>query len=253
MKFIDLSVTISPDIKEPLPTSIVYEGHKEGARKMGAILFDGVPSDAFVEGNGPAGELVTITGHAGTHVDAPWHYFPTSAGKPARTIEELPLDWFYHDGVVLDFTDKPEGYSIEVKDLEEKLAAIHYSLKPFDIVLIRCDADKRIYDEDFVKIHVGVSAEATHWLIDQGIKVMGTDGWGWDIPLHIQAKNYLSHPRPGIIWAAHFVGKEKEYCQIEKLANLNLLPPFGFTVACFPVKIKGGSAGWTRAVAILND
>ena len=253
MKIIDLSVTISPEIKEPLPTSIVYENHKEGAQKMGAKLFKGIPEDAFIDGNGPAGEFITITSHGGTHVDAPWHYFPTCEGKPSRTIDQLPLEWFFQDGVVLDFTDKPDGYSITVNDLKEKLAAISYTLKPLDIVLIRCDADKRIYDEDFVKIHVGASAEATHWLIDQGIKVMGTDGWGWDIPLHIQVQEYLQNPYPGIIWAAHYVGREKEYCQIEKMANLEQLPPYGFKVACFPAKIKDASGGWTRAVAILED
>jgi kynurenine formamidase len=40
---------------------------------------------------------------------------------------------------------------------------------------------------------------------------------------------------------------------MEKLANLDKLPPYGFKVACFPVKIEAASAGWTRAVAILAD
>jgi kynurenine formamidase len=253
MKIIDLSVTLSPEIKEPLPTTIVYESHQEGAEKTVAKILKGVvDKDAFPEGNALAGELITVTGHAGTHVDAPWHYYPTSEGKQARTIDELPLDWFFHDGVVLNFTDKPAGYSITTEDIKEKLSGINYTLKPFDIVLIRCDADKKLYEDNYVKIHVGVSAEATRWLIDQGIKVMGTDGWGWDIPLHLQVQEYLQDPRPGIIWSAHYVGREKEYCQVEKLANLDQLPPFGFKVACFPVKIKGGSAGWTRAVAILE-
>jgi kynurenine formamidase len=254
MKIIDLSITISADVKEPLPFKIEYEGHKEGAKKMGPKLLGGLSGeDVFVEGNALAGEFIYLTGHAGTHVDAPWHYFPTTDGKPARTIEELPLEWFFHDGVVLDFTDKPDGYCFTANDLKEKLSAINYILKPFDIVLIRCDADKRRYQDEYVKIHVGASAEATHWLIDQGVKVMGTDGWGWDPPLHIQIEAFKKDPKPGVIWAAHYVGRDKEYCQIEKLANLDQLPPFGFKVACFPVKIRGGSGGWTRAVAILEN
>jgi len=122
----------------------------------------------------------------------------------------------------------------EPEDLQEKLNDIGYTLKHYDIVLIRCDADKRLHDDDYVKIHMGASAAATHWLIDQGIKVMGIDGW--DIPLHIQAADYKANPRPGVIWQAHYVGIEKEYCQIEKLANLDQLPPYGFKVACFPVR-----------------
>jgi kynurenine formamidase len=39
---------------------------------------------------------------------------------------------------------------------------------------------------------------------------------------------------------------------MEKLCNLEQLPPDGFTVACFPHKIKRGSAGWTRAVALFD-
>jgi kynurenine formamidase len=93
MKIIDLSVTISEKIKEPLPTTIVYEDHKEGAKKMGGRLFDGL-TDVFVDGNGPAGELLTVTSHCGTHVDAPYHYFPTSEGKPSRTIDEMPWNGF---------------------------------------------------------------------------------------------------------------------------------------------------------------
>ncbi|MBC3846309.1 cyclase family protein [Winogradskyella echinorum] len=253
MILIDLSVTISEKIKEPFPTTINYEDHKEGAKKMGGMLFGGVESSVFPDGNGPAGEFLTVNSHTGTHVDAPYHYFPTCGGKPSRTIDEMPLDWFFRDGVVLDFTDKPDGYMIEPKDLIKKLEDINYTLKPYDIVLIRCDADKRLHDPDYVKIHVGASAKATHWLIDQGIKVMGTDGWGWDIPLHLQAADFKANPREGVIWQAHYVGIEKEYCQIEKLANLDKLPPFGFKVACFPAKIEKASAGWTRAVAILDN
>ena len=252
MRVIDLSVNISEKIKEPLPTKILYENHVECVENMGKILFKDLEGDVFVNGKGLAGETINLTTHSGTHVDAPYHYSPTCAGEPSRTIDELPLEWFFNDGVVLDFTDKPEGYLIEPEDLIEKLSAINYTLKPLDIVLIRCDADKRIHDDEYVKIHVGASAKATHWLIDQGIKVMGTDGWGWDIPLHLQIQRFKQTPREGIIWEAHYVGIEKEYCQIEKLANLDQLPSFGFKVACFPTKIEKASAGWTRAVAILG-
>lgn len=248
---IDLSVTIEEDLKDPLPFSVEYQSHEDGADFSAKLI--GLTVDALPEGKGLASETLTLTSHAGTHVDAPWHYWPTSEGKKARTIDELPLDWFYHDGVVLDFTDKAPGYAITIEDLKEKLVQINYQLKPFDIVMIRCDADKKRYEDYYANIHVGVSAEATLWLIDQGIRVMGTDGWGWDTPLSYQVEEYLKNPRDGIIWAAHFAGKEKEYCQIEKLANLDLLPPFGFKVSVFPIKIKNASAGWTRAVAILDS
>ena len=49
---------------------------------------------------------VTLITHAGTHVDAPYHYFPTAGGERARTIDELPLDWFLRPGVRLDVREE---------------------------------------------------------------------------------------------------------------------------------------------------
>jgi kynurenine formamidase len=251
VRIVDLSVSIAPENQDPLPFRIRYESHEEGV-VMGAKLF-GVEPAAFPEGKALAGEFLEVTTHAGTHVDAPWHYWPTSEGKKARTIDELPLEWFYGNGVVLDFTDKPAGYEISSADLKRKLEEISYTLQPYDIVMIRTDCDKKLYDPDYAQSHPGVSAEATLWLIDQGIRVMGIDAWGWDIPLKYQAEEYKRNPRDGVLWAAHFAGRHKEYCQIEKLANLDQLPPYGFKVAVFPVKIKAASAGWARAVAIFEQ
>lgn len=248
---IDLSVPISEKVKEPLPAKIEYMQHEQGAVQAAGLF--GLTPDDFPERKAWAAENVTLSTHTGTHVDAPWHYWPTSEGKPARTVDQLPLEWFYGDGVLLDFHDKGAGYELMAADLQQKLEEIGYVLKPYDIVLIRTGADRYIYEEGYFNKHAGVSAEATSWLIDQGIKVMGTDGWGWDIPFYLQAQSYRENPRDGVLWAAHFLGREKEYCQIEKLANLDRLPrPFGFKIAVFPVNIEGASAGWARPVAILE-
>lgn len=180
-RFIDLSVPISPRLQEPTPATIKYFSHTEGARQGSRIL--NIPPSAFPDSKAWATETLTLQTHTGTHVDAPWHYSALTNGKPARTIDEMPLEWFYGDGVLFDFTDRPPGYEIGVKDLTGKLKEMNYTLKPYDIVLIRSDADKKIYESDYAFIHVGASAEATRWLIEQGIKVVGTDGWGWDPPL----------------------------------------------------------------------
>jgi kynurenine formamidase len=175
-QIIDLSVPISERVREPIPAKIEYEDHSKGALQAAAVF--GLKPEDFPESKAWAIETVTLNTHTGTHVDAPWHYWPTSDGKPARTIDLLPLEWFYGDGVLFDFYDKGAGYEITVEDLEEKLTEMDYELKPYDIVLIRTDADKHIHEPNYFNMHAGVSAEATRWLIDRGIKVMGTDGWG---------------------------------------------------------------------------
>jgi len=50
----------------------------------------------------------------------------------------------------------------------------------------------------------------------------------------------------------HKAGRDVGYCHLEKLHNLEVLPNEGFKVVCFPCKIRAASAGWTRAVAILD-
>lgn len=252
MKILDLSVPMINTAKEPYPAKIEYTSHEAGAKQAAELL--GLKTSDFPDEKAWAVETITLTTHTGTHIDAPWHYAPVSEGRKARTIDELPLEWFYGDGVLFDFTDKEPGYEIKVDDFKEKLIAMNYTLKRGDIVLVRSDADKHLYNENYALMHVGVSAAATRWLINHGIKVMGTDGWGWDIPLPIQAEQYRQTKKDDILWVAHFVGKEKEYCQIEKLANLDQLPsPTGFKVACFPINIKAASGGWARPVAIFNE
>jgi kynurenine formamidase len=54
-----------------------------------------------------------------------------------------------------------------------------------------------------------------------------------------------------VFWAAHQA--DLPYSQIERLVNLDQLPATGFKVACFPLRIVGGSAAPARVVAILED
>lgn len=216
--------------------------------------FFGATVDDLPNGLGWANDAVVASSHNGTHVDAPWHYYPTCNGEAARKIDELPLEWFYSDGVVLDFHRKERGGIISSLDLERELKRIGYHLKPMDIVLIRTDADKYWGSAEYFHAGAGMSADATRWLIDRGVKVMGIDCWGWDQPFWAMKDRFLKTQDPQVIWEAHRVGMDLEYCQIEKLANLSTLPaPFGFKVSCFPIKLKGGSAGWSRVVAIFED
>jgi kynurenine formamidase len=153
--------------------------------------------------------------------------------------------------VVLDFDGRPDGEAIDTPDVEAALEAAGHDLAERDIVLVRTGRDAHLDAPDYMVRGPGVTAEATHWLFDHGVRVMGIDAWGWDRPLHLQAQEALDAGRPGIFWAAHQA--DLPYAQIERLANLAELPPTGFTVACFPLRLVGGSAAPARVVAILED
>jgi len=252
MRIVDLSVPIvaSPEsTPELLRTEIQFAGHAVGAAQIQEMF--GVGPELLRDGEGWALETFTRLGtHNSTHLDAPYHYNSTIAGHPAQTIDKLPLDWFFRPGVVLDFHDRADGETIDVADLKGALESADHVLAERDIVLIRSGRDAYYDEPDYMQRGPGVSAAATRWLYDRGVRVMGIDAWGWDRPLHLQAQEALATGRPGIFWAAHQV--DLPYSQIERLANLDLLPPTGFTVACFPLRLIGGSAAPARVVAILD-
>ncbi len=235
---------------EGLRTEIEYRDHARGAEDIQAML--GVGAELLRDGEGWAVETFLRFGtHNSTHVDAPYHYNSRVEGRPAQTIDQLPLDWFYRPGVVLDFCERADGETIEAADVEGALGATGHELAERDIVLIRTGRDA-FYDEaDYMARGPGVSAAATQWLYERGVRVMGIDAWGWDRPLHMQAAEALERGEPGIFWAAHQA--DLAYSQIERLVGLDQLPPTGFTVACFPLRLVGGSAAPARVVAILPD
>jgi kynurenine formamidase len=251
MPLIDLSVPIRPDgpeVPEFLRTEIHYEDHAEGAAAASALF--GVPPELLRDGEGWAVETFTRFGtHNSTHVDAPRHYNSTIGGAPAQTVDELPLDWFLAPGVVIDATDRADGEALEVADVEAGLAAAGHELRPRDIVLVRTGCDRHYGAADYMRRGCGVTAEATRWLYERGVRVMGIDAWGWDAPLHLQAERAIREGRPGIFWSAHQA--DLGYSQIERLRGLDQLPSTGFQVACFPLRIEGASAAPARVVAIV--
>ncbi len=250
IEFIDLSLPIQNDIPGIMQAKIEYENHEQGAKNLAPKL--GLTVEDIPGGRMSAIETITLGTHIATHFDAPWHFGPTSGGKPAKTIDKIPLEWCYNDGVVLDFRDKGAGYAISVDDLKQALKRIKYALKPLDIVLIMTGVSNKYWGKpEYDKMHPGVGREPTLWLIDQGVKVTGIDAWGWDRPFSFMAPEVKQGLKQNL-WPGHFAGMEKEYCHIENLTNLDKIPkPYGFKVAAFPIKIHKGSAGWVRAVAIV--
>jgi kynurenine formamidase len=252
MRIVDLSAPIeaSPEDAPAFQrTGIDYVDHAEGASEIEALF--GLTPDLLRDGEGWTRETLTLGTHNSTHVDAPWHYNSTIAGAKAETIDELPLEWFLGPGVVLDFSDRADGEAVQSTDLQAALAAAGHDLAPGDIVLLRTGRDAFYRADDYIARGPGVTAEATRWLVESGVRVMGIDAWGWDRPLHMQAQDALAQRRAGIFWEAHQAGLR--YCQIERLVNLHALPATGFTVACFPLRVIGGSAAPARVVAILQE
>lgn len=251
IRLVDLSAPIEqspPETPAALRTDIEFSGHAEGAAQIEALL--GLPPRLLRDEEGWAVETFTRFGtHNSTHVDAPWHYNSRIGGERAQTIDQLPLEWFFAPGVVLDMTARADGEEIESPAVEAELARIGHELAERDIVLVHTGRDEFIRDAGYMARGPGMTAEATRWLYERGVRVMGVDAWGWDAPLHLQAQHALEADEQGVFWAAHQA--DLPYAQIERLVNLGELPPTGFRVACFPLRIMGAGGAPARVVAIL--
>jgi len=253
MKVIDLSKPIQFNRGDPFFMQVKIR-HKPHRAAQWLVRVLGLPFKLFPKDfAGWADDTITKMGvHSTTHIDAPWHYGPVSAGKPADTIEKMPLECCIGPGVVLDMTHMADNEAIQPDDMEAALAKSGATLAQGTIVLIRTGRDRLMGTKAFWKTGTGMSASATEWLLDRGVNVMGIDQWGWDLPFHAQIKKARETGDDTLFWGAHRVGQRRPYWHMEQLTNLGALPAHGFEVAVFPLKIVGASAAPARVVALLR-
>jgi len=259
-RFVDLSIFLENDVMSDPPAfapKIQYFNHENTFAQI-EPFFPGLQKQDLPDGEGWAVEMVQLSTHNGTHLDAPYHFHSTmdkalGDKKPAIAIHDVPLEWCFQPGVKLDFRHLADGYVVTAADVEEELQRIGHTLSPLEIVVINTRAGSRYGASDYVASGCGMGYEATMYLLERGVRLTGTDAWSWDAPFVHTAKKYGDSGDAGLIWEGHKAGRDIGYCHLEKLHNLEVLPHSGFYISCFPHKIRGASAGWTRAVAIFDD
>ena len=237
-RIIDLSMPVHNEMvtfpRIVRPALVMYETWEEFAERIGAAQYGAKSLTASY--------LIVLSDHVGTHIDALKHLRHDGPGP-----EGIPLEACYGDGVVLDFRHKEKGAGISESEVQQALRRIEYTLKPGDIVLIMTGAGSYQHDERYLTDHSGMTAEATNWLIDQGIKVMGIDAITFDPPVWAMFERQQ-------FWEAHRVMCEREYYHLENLTNLDKIGrPHGFKIAAFPIKWTGSTAAPVRAVAIIDE
>lgn len=266
MKIIDLSLPIDERAPEVHPFGIERLGHKEGVRHLNWVMMKktlggkisfllgkriikpiDLPDEEFL-----SLETVHCPVHIGTHIDYSFHYGTKSEGRASKSINELPLEWCFADGVVLDFTNKKPGEVISREDIASALKKVNYQLKKGDIPLLRTGADRFFGTREYLEKYPGVSPEAIEFILNQGVNIIGIDTLGFDRPYKFMMGDFKRTHDAKVLWPAHFFGRKKEYAHIERLTNLDKLPVSGFKVLCFPIKILDCGAAWARVVALLD-
>ncbi|BCK72230.1 cyclase family protein [Streptomyces platensis] len=245
-----------PDFLAPMASVIApeisYETPDAGGRDSMMRMF-GVDADTLPDGEGWAGENMNdISTHCGTHVDAPLHSGRIIAGAPARTITDIGLDELFRPGMVLDMRPwAKRGQAFSVDELKAAIAAVGRNIAEGDAVLLRTgQEDYTLEDSDYFN-HAGMSGDGTRFLTDQGATILGTDA-GWDRPFPVMRKAFEETGNPQEIWDGHYAIKDKEAFIVQQLTNLGALPPTGFMVGFFPLKIWKASAAPARVVAFVD-
>jgi len=207
------------------------------------------------EGMTPGGYFYTANRfwtpeHGGTHIDAPIHFY---AGH--WTVDQIPVETFIGSGIVIDVSRQcaeNRDYLIQKSDCEA-WEAEHERIPEGAIVLLRTGfgkywPDREQYmgtnergNEAVPKLHFpGLRPDAAKWLADERkIKAVGLDTPSID---YGQSSRFETH-------VALF---ERNVPALENVANLDQLPAKGFTVIALPMKIKGGSGGPVRIIALLQ-
>ncbi|MCM8799748.1 MAG: cyclase family protein [Candidatus Omnitrophica bacterium] len=266
MKIVDISLPIDDSAFEVHKLKIERISHKQGIKKFNRLIMsktflgrikyllgkrlikeDQLPDKEFL-----SLEIVHSPVHIGTHIDSPYHYGSHCEGRPSLMSEDIPLELCYQDGVKINVSYKKPLELITASDIEDYLKKINYKLKPLDIVLFYTGCDRLFGTERYFKDYPAVDISAIDYLLDRGIKIFGIDTMGIDPPYRYMLKKYLETKNINLFYPAHFYGRKRKFFHIERLANLERLPPFGFKVICFPVKIRRTGAAWTRVIAILG-
>ncbi len=266
MQIIDLSLPIDDKAFEVHKVAIERVDHKAGVEKFNRLILrktmlgkikyalgarivkkEDLPDEEFL-----SLEIVHSPVHIGTHLDYSFHYGSHSEGRTAKTADEIPLEYCHQDGVKLDLTHKKPNEVITAFDIESCLVKINCKLKPLDIVLFYTGADKLFGSPKYFTDYPGVEPSAIDYLLDRGVKIFGVDTMGIDRPYRFMLKEFLENKDTKYLYPAHFYGRKREFIHIERLANLEKLPDFGFKVICFPVRIKNTGAAWSRVVAIIE-
>lgn len=267
MKLVDLSLSIDDTAFEVHPLAIERVSHYEGIEKVNKVIMSAtcqgkadfeagkriIKEEELPDREFLSLEMVYSSVHSGTHLDYSYHYGSHSQGRPSKTAEEIPLELCYQNAVKLDLTGKEKEGTITGCDLEKALKKINYCLKPKDIVLIHTGCDKLFGSPKYFSDYPGIDVSAIDFLLDKEIIIFGVDTMGIDRPYKFMIKNFLEKKDPSFLWPAHFHGRKREFIHIERLANLEKLPPSGFKVICFPVKIRKTGAAWARVVAQVKE
>jgi arylformamidase len=229
--------------------------------------------------HGVNAQYIMTSNHMGTHLDAPRHFV-----TGGMTIDEIPLDWLYGPGVIVDLRDEMDDLALYSPEMIEKRVKIEDG----DILVLHTGWHRfgqfgdTPDEERYVHYHPGPHPDIVEWLLDRKMHVWGVDAISTDHPMNLPIGRFLGkgmHGQCDRVRAAaekKFGGKkgvdklfpDEDYqlthnklfphnvIHIENIGGQIALPQLQnkrLILGCFPWKFKGGEAAFARAVAFVDE
>jgi len=220
-RIVDLSHVITPG----------KAGRKFAIEMVGAETVN--PNVVRLEGQWYIMHNVSMVSHIGTHIEAPYHLF-----KSRADLANIRLEQLMGEAVLLDLRHCLRKSSITARQVEEASAKAG-GIRTGDIVFCNLGC-ARFYGTEEYGTSPYFSPEAIQWLVSRGMKLMGVDASGVEVP---GSEDHVNH-------SALFV---RGVPLIENLANLDRLSRTRFTVYAFPIAVEGLEAFPLRVVAVESD
>ncbi len=182
-------------------------------------------------------EIIITSNHAATHVDAFGHY-----DKEGEPIAEMPLETFCGDALCVDIREYPRGHDVSAAEAQRALESTGEEVREGDILLFCSDHYNRTAGTPaFLDGFSGISAEAVHWMADNGVKIFGVETISPDLV-------YLTDEYP-----THKACAERRVTHFENLNNLKDVVGRRFQFFGFPLRLETAYGSPVRAVGIVED
>ena len=179
--------------------------------------------------HGYESELIFMSTHTGTHMDAPYHFH-----LDGKRIDEIPVSMFVADAVLLNIKKPARGYVTkdDIVSCEKKVR-----ISKGNAVVISTGWETHAAKSDYLSNNPGLSKDAARYLVSKKVSIVGIDTANVD---HPSASNF----------AVHKILLPKGALIVENLCNLSKIKQRSFRLIVLPLKIKGASGSPVRAIAI---
>ena len=215
MKIIDLTLTVSDEIPtfpgSPQPSFIPWENVKDDGYNL---------------------ELLFLSTHTGTHMDAPYHFLEKGA-----KIHEISLKKLVSEAVLIK-SKKKDGESITKIDIQ-KFEKKHGKITSFSSVIFYTGWQKNLQKKYYFTKNPGLSVSAAKYLASKKINLVGIDSPSIDLGKDSKLSVHQIFAKKGILI-------------VENLANLEKIKSSKFHLVVLPLKLKNATGSPVRAIAFVE-